>query len=150
MASVNKVILIGNLGADPEKRYTGTGLAVCNLRMATTDRWNDKEGNKQERTEWHRVVVYGAQAENCEKYLAKGRQVYVEGNLRTRQWEDKEGQTRYTTEVIAQRVQFLGGPGGAARTGGQSAGKSSEDESFPPAESVQEPAGQGGDEDIPF
>lgn len=151
MSSVNKVILIGNLGADPEKRYTGTGLAVCNLRIATTDRWTDKQGAKQEKTEWHRVVVYGAQAENCEKYLAKGRQVYIEGNLRTRQWEDKEGQTRYTTEVAARSVQFLGSnPGGSSKSGGQSAGKSSEDESFPPADSLQESPNQSGDEDIPF
>lgn len=156
MASVNKVILVGNLGADPEKRYTGSGQAVCNLRLATTDRWNDKQGNKQERTEWHRVVVYGPQAENCERYLTKGRQVYVEGNIRTRQWEDQQGNTRYITEVIAQRVQFLGGPGGGASAGGAekssaASSKSTDNDSFPPADSLAPPSGDtGGDEDIPF
>ena len=112
MASVNKVMLIGNLGGDPEKRVTGTGQAVTNFNMATTDRWTDKSGQKQERTEWHRVVVWGPQADSCAQYLNKGRQVYVEGSLRTRQWQDRDGNTRYTTEVIAQRVQFLGGPRG--------------------------------------
>lgn len=112
MASVNKVILIGNLGADPEKRVTGTGQVVTNFNIATTERWNDKSGQKQERTEWHRIVVWGQQAENCAQYLSKGRPVYVEGGLRTRQWDDKEGIKRYTTEVVAQRVQFLGSPTG--------------------------------------
>lgn len=147
MASVNKIILIGNLGADPEKRYTGSGQAVCNLRMATTDRWTDKQGNKQERTEWHRVVVYGPQAENCEKYLSKGRQVYVEGSIRTRQWEDQQGNTRYTTEVIAQRVQFLGGPGGT-----RTERPTEEAESFPEAAQTAEPteAQASSEEDVPF
>ncbi|MFA4972695.1 MAG: single-stranded DNA-binding protein [bacterium] len=115
MASVNKVILIGNLGADPEKRVTGSGQVVTNFNIATTERWNDKSGQKQERTEWHRIVVWGQQAENCAQYLSKGRPVYIEGNLRTRQWDDKEGIKRYTTEVIAQRVQFLGSPTGEKR-----------------------------------
>lgn len=162
MASVNKIILVGNLGADPEKRYMGNGGAVCNLRLATTDRWTDKQGAKQERTEWHRVVVYGPQAENCEKYLAKGRQVYIEGSIRTRQWQDQQGQTRYTTEVIAQRVQFLGGVPGSAGAGagagaGSGAGRSTasaprttDDEPFPAAEPISEPENQSGDEDIPF
>ena len=113
MASVNKVILVGNLGADPEKRVTGTGQVVTNFNIATTDRWNDKSGQRQERTEWHRIVVWGQQAENCAQYLSKGRPVYIEGSLRTRQWDDKDGIKRYTTEVVAQRVQFLGTPGGA-------------------------------------
>jgi len=113
MASVNKVILIGNLGADPEKRVTGNGQVVTNFNIATTDRWNDKSGQRQERTEWHRIVVWGQQAENCAQYLSKGRPVYIEGSLRTRQWDDKDGNKRYTTEVVAQRVQFLGTPGGA-------------------------------------
>lgn len=159
MASVNKIILIGNLGADPEKRYMGNGGAVCNLRLATTDRWTDKQGAKQERTEWHRVVVYGPQAENCEKYLAKGRQVYIEGSIRTRQWQDQQGQTRYTTEIIAQRVQFLGGsPGGAGASAGagrSAAPRTTDDEPFPAAENISEPESQtganpSGDEDIPF
>lgn len=109
MASVNKVILIGNLGQDPEKRVTGTGQPVCTLNLATTERWTARDGQKQEKTEWHRVVVWGPQAESCSQYLSKGRQVYVEGRLQTRQWEDKEGNKRYTTEVVAQRIQFLGG-----------------------------------------
>lgn len=148
MASVNKVILIGNLGADPEKKYTGSGQAVCNLRLATSERWNDKEGNKQERTEWHRVIVFGPQAENCEKYLAKGRQVYIEGSIRTRQWEDQQGQTRYITEVIAQRVQFLGG---APKGGSASSTKGEEFDSFPPASSESPGSNQNvGEDDVPF
>lgn len=112
MASINKVILIGNLGADPEKRVTSTGQVVTNFNIATTDRWNDKSGQRQERTEWHRIVVWGQQAENCAQYLSKGRPVYIEGSLRTRQWDDKDGNKRYTTEIVAQRVQFLGSAGG--------------------------------------
>src|SRR5262245_38588742 len=112
MASVNKVILIGNLGADPELRYTNTGSAVANLRIATNEQWTDKNGERQERTEWHQIVVWGKQAENCGKYLRKGRSVYVEGRLQTRQWEDQSGNKRYTTEVVAQIIQFLGGRGG--------------------------------------
>jgi len=108
---VNKVILIGNLGADPELRYTPSGAAVCELRLATNESWTDRSGKKHERTEWHRVVVWGKRAEVVEKYLSKGRQVYVEGRIRTRSWEDKEGNKRYTTEIIADNVQFLGGKG---------------------------------------
>lgn len=146
MASVNKVILVGNLGADPEKRYLGSGQPVCNLRMATTERWTDKQGNKQERTEWHRVVVYGPQAENCEKYLSKGRQVYVEGSIRSRQWEDQQGNTRYTTEVIAQRVQFLGsGPAGT-----KTERPAQETESFPEPQAEPVAEGQTAEEDVPF
>lgn len=122
MASVNKVILIGNLGRDPELRYTQSGQAVANFNIATTDRFNDKDGNPQERTEWHRIVVWGKQAENCAQYLSKGRSAYIEGNLQTRDWEDKEGIKRYTTEIRAQRVQFLGGPGGSGQRGGAAAG----------------------------
>jgi single-strand DNA-binding protein len=107
MASVNKVILIGNLGRDPELRFVQSGQAVANFTLATNDRWTDREGKPQERTEWHRIVVWGKQAENCANYLAKGRSVYVEGRLQTREWEDKEGQKRQTTEVVAQLVQFL-------------------------------------------
>jgi single-strand DNA-binding protein len=121
MASVNRVILVGNLGRDPELRYIQSGQAVANFTLATNDRWRDKEGNNQERTEWHRIVVWGKSAENCAQYLQKGRSVYVEGRLQTREWEDKEGNKRQTTEVVAQTVQFLGGRGGA---GGGSAGDS--------------------------
>ncbi|OGQ48430.1 MAG: single-stranded DNA-binding protein [Deltaproteobacteria bacterium RIFCSPLOWO2_02_FULL_46_8] len=149
MASVNKVILIGNLGADPEKRLTGSGLAVCNLRIATNEVWKDKQGNKQERTEWHRIVVYGAQAENCEKYLSKGRPVYIEGSIRTRQWEDQQGQTKYITEIIAQRVQFLGSPGGSV--GRSESRTTSEGDSFPPSpEDNGSQASGTGEDDIPF
>src|SRR3989441_11585144 len=110
--SVNKALLIGNLGKDPEVRFTGSGRAVARFPVATSEVWNDTEGQRQERTEWHNVVVWGKQAETCGQYLAKGRQVYVEGSIRTRQYDDKEGNRRYMTEVIAQRVQFLGGGGG--------------------------------------
>jgi len=109
MASVNKVLLIGNLGRDPEVRYTTGGSAVANFTMATTDRWNDPgTGEKKERTEWHRIVVWGKQAEIAGEYLRKGRQVYVEGALQTREWTDREGNKRYTTEVKALRFQMLG------------------------------------------
>lgn len=120
MAGVNKVILVGHLGADPELRYTPSGQGVCELRLATSESWNDKNGQKQERTEWHRVVVWGKRAEICSKYLNKGRQVFVEGRLQTRSYDDKEGNKRYTTEIIANDVQFLGGGKGegASRSGG--------------------------------
>jgi single-strand DNA-binding protein len=112
MASgVNKVILVGNLGADPEMRYTKGGAGVCELRLATNESWTDKNGQKQDRTEWHRIVVWGKRAELCAKYLSKGRQVYVEGRLQTRSWDDKDGNKRYTTEIIANDIQFLGGRG---------------------------------------
>ena len=117
MASVNKVILIGNLGRDPELRYTQTGQAVANFTLATSDRWNDRDGNAQERTEWHRIVVWAKQAENCAQYLSKGRSVYVEGRIQTREWEDKEGNKRQTTEIVAQNVRFLGGPRGGGPGG---------------------------------
>ena len=108
MASVNKVILVGNLGRDPETRYTTSGDAVTNIRLATTDTWKDKSGEKQEKTEWHTVVFFGRQAEIAGEYLKKGRQIYVEGRLQTRKWQDKEGQDRYTTEIVADRMQMLG------------------------------------------
>jgi single-strand DNA-binding protein len=145
MASVNKVILIGNLGRDPELRYTPGGQPVASFSVATNERWNDRDGKPQERTEWHRIVVWGKQAENCANYLAKGRPVYIEGRLQTREWEDKEGQKRQTTEVVAQTVQFLGPrEGGGREAPGRSAGAPSaprEPESGPPA---------GGSDDIPF
>jgi single-strand DNA-binding protein len=122
MASVNKVILLGNLGQDPELRNTSNGKAVATLRIATTDTWNDQSGQRQERTEWHSIVVWGRQAENCKQYLSKGRSVYVEGRLQTRKWQDKEGHDRYTTEIVADRVQFIGGGGGAGGGGGGGAG----------------------------
>ncbi len=118
MASVNKVILIGNLGRDPETRYMPDGGAVTNVSIATTDTWKDKSGEKQEKTEWHRVAFFGKLAEIAGEYLKKGSQVYVEGRLQTRKWQDKDGQDRYTTEIVADRMQMLGsrqGMGGADR-----------------------------------
>ena len=113
MASVNKVILLGNLGRDPETRYTTGGDAVTNLSIATSEQWKDKSGEKQERTEWHRVVLFGRQAEIAGEYLKKGRSVYVEGRLKTRKWQDKDGAEKYTTEVIAEQMQLLGSREGA-------------------------------------
>ncbi len=118
MASVNKAIILGNLGQDPELRYTPNGTAVCTLNIATTDVRNDPNNGRQERTEWHRVVVWNKQAENCAKYLSKGRSVYVEGRIQTRSWEDQNGQKRYSTEVVAQTVQFIGS-GGSQRDSNQ-------------------------------
>ena len=108
---INKVFILGNLGQDPELRYTANGSAVAELRVATSRRWKDKDGNRQEDTQWHRVVVWGSQAEHCAEYLSKGRQVHVEGRLQTRQWEDRDGNKRYTTEIVAQNVTFVGGRG---------------------------------------
>ena len=117
MASVNKVILVGNLGRDPEVRFMPNGEAVCNFSIATTDSWKDKSGQKQERTEWHNIVMYRKLAEIAGEYLKKGRPVYVEGRLQTRKWQTKEGQDRYTTEIIADQMQMLGGrDGGASNT----------------------------------
>lgn len=112
MASVNKVILVGNLGRDPEMRYMPSGDALCNFSVATTDTWKDKSGAKQERTEWHRISMFGKLAEIAGQYLKKGSSVYVEGRLQTRKWTDKEGHERQTTEVVADRMQMLGGRGG--------------------------------------
>src|SRR5690606_30979138 len=118
MASgVNKVILVGHLGADPELRYTQSCSGVCGLRVATNESWTDRSGQRQERTERHRVAGWGKQAENCSKCLSKGRQVYVEGRLRTRSWDDRDGNKRYTTEIIANDIQFLGGRDGGGRGG---------------------------------
>lgn len=114
--SINKVILIGNLGQNPEVKHSASGQAICNLSIATNESWTDRNGQKQEKTEWHRVVVFGKLAELCGQYLQKGRQAYIEGKLQTRSWQDKDNQTRYTTEVVAQSVQFLGGNAGAGRS----------------------------------
>ena len=109
MSGVNKVMVIGRLGNDPELRQTGSGQNVCTMNLATSETWKDQNGERQERTEWHRIVVWGRAAENCAKYLAKGRQAFVEGRLQTRSWEGQDGQKKYTTEIVAQNVQFLGG-----------------------------------------
>jgi single-strand DNA-binding protein len=119
MASVNKVIVVGNLGKDPETRYSPNGGAICNVRIATTRNWKDKAtGEKKEETEWHSVVFYDRLAEIAGEYLKKGRSVYVEGRLKTRKWQDKEGQDRYTTEIIAQEMQLLGSREGMGGGGG--------------------------------
>jgi len=151
---VNKVILVGNLGADPDMRYTPSGQGVCELRVATSESWNDKNGQRQERTEWHRIVVWGKRAEVCSKYLSKGRQVFVEGRIQTRTYDDKDGNKRYITEIIAAVVQFLGGGGG--RDGNKSRG----DGDAPPPPNDADFGGYGGgggggggggpDDDIPF
>jgi len=122
MASVNKVILIGNLGKDPEVRYTPSGAAVCNLRLATTRAWKSRDsGERQEETEWHSVVLYDRQAEVAGEYLRKGRPVYIEGRLKTRKWQDKDGNDRYTTEIVAETMQLLGGREGGAAPGDEAA-----------------------------
>jgi len=118
MGSVNKVILVGNLGRDSELRYTPGGAAVATLNLATTEVWNDRNNQRQEKTEWHRVVLWGKQAESLQEYLTKGKQIYVEGRLQTRQWDDKDGNKRYTTEIKADRITLLGGGGGGGRSAG--------------------------------
>ena len=136
MAGVNKVILIGNLGRDPELRYTQNGQAVVNFSLATSENWTDKgSGEKVERTEWHRIVAWGRTGELCAQYLSKGRTVYIEGRLQTRDWEDREGNKRSTTEINAQTVQFLGGP--------RSSGDQGSSYSGPPASGGGEAGGGG-------
>ena len=137
MRGVNKVILVGNLGADPDVRYTSTGSAVVNFRIATSENWTNKEGGKETRTEWHRIVAFGKLAEICAEYLNKGKQVYVEGRLQSRSWEDKEGNKKWTTEIVANNVVMLGGAGGQVRETGDE-----------PTEGPPEPSQQ--EDDIPF
>ena len=162
MASVNKVILVGNLGKDPEVRYTADGAAIANITLATTDTWKDKtSGEKKEATEWHRVAFFGKLAEIAGQYLKKGRSVYVEGRIRTRKWQDKEGQDRYTTEIIADQMQMLGsregmggpsadedGGSGGARSYGAAGGSGGAAKPAP----AKKPAGNFDDmdDDIPF
>ena len=148
---INKVILIGNLGNDPDVRYTAGGAAVANVSIATTEGWKDREsGEMQEKTEWHRVVFFGKLAEIVSEYLKKGSQVYVEGRLQTRKWQDKEGNERYTTEIVANEMQMLGGRG----QGGGSQERSAPSESASPARSsapARQPADENFvDDDIPF
>src|SRR5215813_12445076 len=147
MGSVNKVILVGNLGRDAELRYTPGGAAVATLNMATTEMWNDKSGQRQEKTEWHRVVLWGKTAESLSEYLTKGKQIYVEGRLQTRQWDDKDGNKRYTTEIRSDRVVLLsgGGRGGAAMSSGSERGGGSDFGSPGPDSSAPLT-----DDDIPF
>jgi len=156
-SGVNKVILIGNLGKDPEVRYTPDGRAVANFNIATNESWTDKSsGSKQERTEWHKIVAWGKTAELCGEYLSKGRQVYIEGRLQTREWTNKEGAKQYTTEIVANQVVFLSG---GERGAGRSRGGSAPDEFGPPPPGFEEgqrapPAKAGApaaaEDDIPF
>ena len=158
---VNKVILLGNLGADPETRYTASGSAVTNIRMATTDTWRDKQsGEQQERTEWHRIVFFGRLAEIAAEYLRKGSQCYVEGRIQTRKWQGQDGQDRYTTEVVANEMQLLGGRGGgsgggAAPVRGRDEGSGSAWPAGGSSAGAPSPASRSGpsddfDDDIPF
>jgi single-strand DNA-binding protein len=142
MSGVNKVILIGNLGANPEMRFTQGGQSVANLRVATTERWTDKSGQKQESTEWHRVVAFGKLAEIVGQYYTKGKMVYVEGGIRTRQWQDQSGQKRYSTEIVAQTLRLLGGRG--ERPADDVAA------TVPAEEPAAGDFGPGPDDDIPF
>ena len=166
MASINKVILIGNLGRDPEVRYTPSGAAVCNVSVATTRNWKDKSsGDKVEETEWHRVVFYDRLAEIAGEYLKKGRPVYVEGRLKTRKWQDKDGKDNYTTEIIAEQMQLLGGRedgAGGGSGGGYGRGGSAGDDEAPARPAASRPAPRQApaakpasgfddlDDDIPF
>src|ERR1700674_1148011 len=155
MASVNKVILIGNLGRDPETRYMPDGGAITNISVATTDVWKDKSGEKQEKTEWHRVAFFGKLAEIAGEYLKKGSQVYVEGSLQTRKWQDKDGNDKYTTEVVADRMQMLGSRQGMG--GGGERERDAGEREAAPAKGAAKPAAKtaGGkfadlENDIPF
>ena len=160
MASVNKVILVGNLGRDPEVRYSPDGAAICNVSIATTSNWKDKNsGERREETEWHRVVFYNRLAEIAGEYLKKGRPVYVEGRLKTRKWQNKEGVDQYTTEIVADQMQMLGGrDGGDGGMGGgesQGAPRASAPARAPQAQRPAAPAAGGAnladmDDDIPF
>jgi single-strand DNA-binding protein len=160
MASVNKVILVGNLGRDPEVRYMPNGEAVCNFSIATTDSWKDKNGQKQERTEWHNIVMYRKLAEIAGEYLKKGRPVYVEGRLQTRKWQTRGGQDRYTTEIIADQMQMLGGRDSGGSNASyddmnqdQDAGAAPARQQAPAAQAAKPAAASSFDEfddDIPF
>ena len=153
MASVNKVILIGNLGRDPETRYMPDGGAITNISIATTETWKDKAGEKQEKTEWHRVAFFGKLAEIAGEYLKKGSQVYVEGRLQTRKWQDKDGADKYTTEIVADRMQMLGSRQGMG--GGERSERPSERDAGDKPAKAAAPAKAGGkfddfEDDIPF
>ena len=144
--SVNKAIIVGRLGSNPEIRYTSNGTAVANFNVATSEHWSDKEGQKQERTEWHRVVVWSKLAETCNQYLSKGREVYAEGRLQTRQWEDQKGNKRYTTEIVAATVRFLGSTAQAS-THGDGTEKAGEAVTSSPPEVAEAALSE---EEIPF
>ena len=158
MGSVNKVILVGNLGRDAELRYTPGGSPVATINLATTEVWNDKGGQRQEKTEWHRVVLWGKTAESLNEYLTKGKQIYVEGRLQTRQWDDKDGNKRYTTEIRGDRIVLLGGGGGGGRGEGMPGGGAARPQRQTAGAAVgggdHEPMGEPisdlSDDDIPF
>lgn len=150
MASVNKVILIGNLGQDPELKYLPSGKAVTNFSIATTESWKDQDGNRQEKTEWHNIVLWGRTAEVAKEYLSKGRPVYIEGRLQTRSWDDQDGNKRYRTEIVGDRMQMLGSRGEGGASGGSMPAQ--------PAGAAQQGGGNGNgngggggqDDDLPF
>jgi len=149
MSGVNKVILIGHLGSDPTVRFTQGGTAVANFNIATTERFNNKSGEREERTEWHRIVAWGKLAEICQQYLKKGKQVYIEGRLQTRAWEDQQGQKKYTTEIVASNMQMLG------RAGDTMDVPSQDNNDFGPEPQGASSGGRGGgggadDDDLPF
>jgi len=147
MASVNKAILIGNLGKDPELRYTPSGQAVASFPLATSERFKDKDGNWQERTDWHNVVVWGRQGETVKEYLKKGRSAYVEGRIQTRSYEDREGNKKWVTEIVASRIQFLGGRGEGERS---AAAPGAPETGFQEPAAIAEPLVSEEDDDLPF
>ena len=148
---VNKAIILGNCGADPELRYTNSGVAVCNFNLATSDKWTDNDGNKQESTEWHSIVCWKRLAEIVSEYVKKGTQVYIEGKITTKSWEDKEGIKRYKTEIVANNCQILSG---SSNRGQSSEERAAQDESAPPSDSPSDPvdtsADTASDNDLPF
>ena len=156
--SINKVILVGNLGGDPEVRYANSGVAVCNFTMATTRNYKDKQGERKDETEWHRIVAFGRTAEVCGEYLKKGRQVYIEGRMQTRKWQDKDGNDRWTTEIVTENMQMLGNRGGDSSGGGGGGGaqreRGSSSQSSQSSSGNNEPyqplPGDIPDSDVPF
>ena len=144
MSGVNKVILVGNLGADPQIRYTPQGTAVANFSLATTERFNNKNGERESRTEWHRIIAWGRLAEICNEYLKKGKQVYIEGRIQTRQWDDKDGNKRTTTEIVANNMVMLGRAGDVGDVGAQEFQADEEATQEAPAASA------GNEDDLPF
>ena len=156
--SVNKVILVGRLGRDPETRYTGSGQAVANFSVATDESYKDRNGERQKRTEWHKIVVWGKQAEIAQQYLKKGSLIFIEGRIQSREWQDKEGQKRTSFEIVANNFRMLGGRGDTAAAGAGAGGgsRSADDDFGAPHSGGEEPMGGGGggpeisDEDIPF
>jgi len=155
MAGVNKVILVGNLGRDPEVRYTKSGQAVASFSLATSERWTGKDGNKEEKTEWHRIVAWGKLGEICGEYLSKGKQVYIEGRLQTREWDDKDGNKKQTTEIVASNMTMLGQAGGGGGSGYEGGSSSGGSRSSSGSQSGSQGSSSGGhddfeDDDIPF